>query len=99
MLVVSIEAAVSTDLGPVKGDGEDDEDGADAAGDDGNDWTEVLGDETGLESAKFVGGADEEAVDGADATAFFIRSEKLDEGVADDDADIVGETTEEEHSE
>lgn len=96
---MGIEAAVGADLGPVKGDGEDHENCADAAGDYGNDGTEVLGDEAGFEAAEFIGGADEEAVDGADAAALFVRSEKLDEGMADDDANVVGEATKKEHGE
>jgi hypothetical protein len=45
-----------------------------------------LGGEAGFELADFIGGADEQSIDGADASAHFIRRSKLHQCVADDDA-------------
>ena len=63
---------------------------AEAAEDDGRDGAEPLGGEARFELAEFVGGADEDHVDGVDAAAHFVGSGDLDQGAADDHADHVG---------
>ena len=53
------------------------------------DSAEPLGGEAGFELADFVGGADEDHIDSADAAAHLVGRAELDEGVADDHADHV----------
>src|SRR5260370_1345548 len=58
-----VEAAEAADFGPDQSHSDDDQHGADAAGNDREDRVGQLRDQTGFEATQLVGGADEEAVD------------------------------------
>ena len=53
----------------------------------------------GFKASQFVGGADEEAVNGGNASAFFVGGEELDERMADDDAHVVHRAASDHHEE
>lgn len=101
------EAVVLAEAGREAGDDGDDDDRTDAAADDGDGGAEggVIGaieegsDCSGLEAAEFVGGSDEETVDGLNAAAHVVGGEELDEGMSNDDGDHVDGSQENEHQE
>src|SRR6185437_2451420 len=70
--------------------------GADAAVDDGADGSPPLGGEAAFKFAEFVGTSEEKRVDGGDTAAHFRRSGELEDGGADDDADHIGRSHDEE---
>jgi len=61
--------------------------------DDGEDGAEEAGGDAAFETAQFVAGADEDVVDGGDAAAHGVGGQNLNEGVADEDGNVVREDT------
>ena len=62
-----------------------------------NDRSEKRRHQAGLESAEFVRAADEHVVHGGHAAAHRVRRAQLHEAVADDDADVVERTGQQQH--
>ena len=91
------EFAVTGDFGEETADGANDKEGGDATKDNGEDGVCQCAEEAGLRAAEFVGGADEKIVDGGNATAHGVGGEELDGGVADNNAEAVGHSAQDEH--
>jgi len=91
------EASIAFQLRPLRPDEEGDQYCSDSAGDDAEDRAEILGDDAGLEAAQFVRCADEETVDGRNAAALFVRRQQLHQRMANDDADVIGDSAHHKH--